>query len=156
MYPSCLANVYTGSLYSKYTLLACGDGYNRRIAWFASKTETARTTGTGTTSTPFMMIPQVTNVINLTNGTNGDSPPPGTLTTSDKITLATTLGIGLPATVAGVVAAWFAYKARKAKKLKMRGERLASSDDDASHLHDIETIYDPSVRLELKPTKFTT
>ncbi|KAH9988703.1 hypothetical protein F4779DRAFT_610864 [Xylariaceae sp. FL0662B] len=49
---------------------------------------------------------------------------PGSLSTSDKITLGTALGIGLPATVAGIIAAWYTVKVWK------RNKRLNIPQDD--------------------------
>ncbi|KAL7625735.1 hypothetical protein AAE478_004958, partial [Parahypoxylon ruwenzoriense] len=50
-----------------------------------------------------------------TTETPADQPKEG-LWTSDKITLGTALGVGLPATIAGVLAAWYAYRSLRKKK----------------------------------------
>lgn len=52
----------------------------------------------------------------------------GGLSTSDKITLGTALGIGLPAAIAGIIAAWYTYKAWQRRK---KGTLLKDSDQDS-------------------------
>ncbi|XXH02602.1 DASH complex subunit spc19 [Hypoxylon texense] len=66
------------------------------------------------------------------SSTSTPSPTPTNplqgLSMSDKITLGTALGIGLPATVAGINAAWYTYRARERKK---KSAVLENDDEDA-------------------------
>ncbi|KAI1444875.1 hypothetical protein F5Y02DRAFT_388675, partial [Annulohypoxylon stygium] len=118
-YPACVVNTYTGSEAEGYTIIACTQTYfqpGRLIAWDAS------TSGTASPTTIFIGIQTATN--NSTNTSPTTSSPSSTgssivsngLSTSDKITLGTALGIGLPATIAAIIGTWYGYKTWKNRK----------------------------------------
>ncbi|XXH00836.1 hypothetical protein Hte_007187 [Hypoxylon texense] len=136
-YPACIYNTYTGSDYEGYTMVWCAQDYTDRgalLAWDAS------TSGQSPT-TMFVVIPNTNTNTNaptetpasaqLPASTTTPSPtptaPPQGLSTSDKITLGTALGIGLPATIAGIIAAWYTYKAWEKRK---KGTLLKDDDQD--------------------------
>ncbi|KAI0893354.1 hypothetical protein F4806DRAFT_476696 [Annulohypoxylon nitens] len=116
-YPACVWNTYTGTEAEGYTLIACTQSYfqpGRLLAWDAS------TSGTAGPTTMFIGIQTATS--NNTSPTTSSPSPTGSsinsngLSTSDKITLGTALGIGLPATIAAIIGTWYGYKTWKNKK----------------------------------------
>ncbi|KAI1092524.1 hypothetical protein F5B19DRAFT_204359 [Rostrohypoxylon terebratum] len=115
-YPGCVVNTYTGTEAEGYTLIACTKSYfqpGRLIAWDAS------TSGTAGPTTLFIGIQ--TAASNNTPTTSSPSPTGSSinsngLSTSDKITLGTALGVGLPATIAAIIGTWYGYKSWKNKK----------------------------------------
>ncbi|KAI1773022.1 hypothetical protein F4818DRAFT_424642 [Hypoxylon cercidicola] len=133
-YPACIRNTYTGSAYEGYTMVWCAayDDHGALLAWDYS------TSGLSATTTMFISLPINTNTHTETPvpaqtqaPTSTPSPAPTAqpqgLSTSDKITLGTALGIGLPAMVAGIIAAWYTYKAWEKRK---KGTLLKDDDQD--------------------------
>ncbi|KAI6084909.1 hypothetical protein F4821DRAFT_163925 [Hypoxylon rubiginosum] len=94
--PYCVANTYTGSAFEGYTLFWCSKittGWTL-LAWDAT------TSNTNTLATPTTEAsPESPTSTTSTDSSEG-------LSRSDKIALGTALGIGLPATIAGIIAAW--------------------------------------------------
>ncbi|KAI1455234.1 hypothetical protein F4805DRAFT_436691 [Annulohypoxylon moriforme] len=115
-YPACVWDTYTGAEAEGYTLIQCTQTYfqsGRLLAWDAS------TSGTAGPTTMFIGIQTATNnnsTISPTTSSPSPSSSPSGLSTSDKITLGTALGLGLPATIAGIIGTWYAYKSWKNKK----------------------------------------
>ncbi|KAI0099560.1 hypothetical protein F4776DRAFT_669220 [Hypoxylon sp. NC0597] len=118
--PYCAWNTYTGSEIEGYTIIQCGRTFNPpplHLAWEAS------TSGASPT-TMFVGIPTTGSeaAANQSTNTGTTSPTPTPtdsskgLSTSDKIALGTALGVGLPATIAGIIGAWYGYKALANKR----------------------------------------
>ncbi|KAI2466540.1 hypothetical protein F4781DRAFT_351194 [Annulohypoxylon bovei var. microspora] len=116
-YPACVWNTYTGSEAEGYTLIQCTQSYyqsGKLFAWDAS------TSGTAGPTTMYIGI-QTASAGNSTNtapaaSSSAPSDSSKGLSTSDKITLGTALGLGLPATIAGIVGTWYAYRSWKKSK----------------------------------------
>ncbi|KAI1135639.1 hypothetical protein F5Y05DRAFT_166985 [Hypoxylon sp. FL0543] len=130
--PYCAWNTYTGSEIEGFTIIQCGETYYPsplHLAWDASTSGQSPTTmyvGLPTTgaSTPASESTDKPTTPITPTPTPTDSP--GGLSTSDKITLGTTLGLGLPATIAGIIGAWYGYKAWVNKKREDSGGGYAS------------------------------
>ncbi|KAI1370404.1 hypothetical protein F4677DRAFT_438441 [Hypoxylon crocopeplum] len=136
-YPACVWDTFTGSPVDGYTMLECAqrDVKGSFIAWEYS-------TSGSSALTPTMALPvsetdKTTESPSQTNtqslaSTQSATPTnqSGDLSMSDRINLGTALGIGLPATIAGIIAAWFTYRAWRIRK---KGT-LPVGDDDQSAL----------------------
>ncbi|KAI0883150.1 uncharacterized protein GGS22DRAFT_167991 [Annulohypoxylon maeteangense] len=123
-YPACVWNTYTGADAEGYTLIQCTQTYfqpGRLLAWDAS------TSGTAGPTTMFIGIQTAINNNSTNTSPTTSAPSPSSsssgLSTSDKITLGTALGLGLPATIAGVIGTWYAYKSWKSKKSKQEDDQ---------------------------------
>ncbi|KAI0835145.1 hypothetical protein F5Y06DRAFT_139686 [Hypoxylon sp. FL0890] len=120
--PYCAWDIYTGSEIEGYTIIQCGQTYDpppRHLAWDATTLGQSPTTlyvGIPITeaSTPANESTNQPTVSPTPTPTPTDSPKG--LSTSDKITLGTALGLGIPATIAGILGAWYGYKAWMNKK----------------------------------------
>lgn len=116
----------------------CAQDYNNRgalLAWDASTSGQSPTTMfvvvpntiTNTNSTPTATPASAQLPASTTTPSPTPTAPPQGLSTSDKISLGAALGIGLPATIAGIVAAWYTYKAWERRK---KGTLLKDDDQD--------------------------
>lgn len=110
-------------------MVGCAIDYNdgALLAWDASTSDIS-----ATPTTMFVVLPNTNTNTNtptetpvpaqsqLSTSTSKPTPTPTNqsqgLSVSDKITLGTALGIGLPAMVAGIIAAWYTYKAWEKRK----------------------------------------
>ncbi|KAI1414481.1 hypothetical protein F5Y13DRAFT_158636 [Hypoxylon sp. FL1857] len=136
--PYCAWNTYTGSDIEGYTIIQCGQIYNPpglQLAWDASTSGASPTTiyvgipipttGTNSHSTESTNTPTVS----PTTPTPTPTESPKGLSTSDKITLGTALGLGIPATIAGIIGAWYGYKALVTKKQGGGGDYASVADN---------------------------
>ncbi|KAI5859424.1 hypothetical protein GGS23DRAFT_585366 [Durotheca rogersii] len=104
-FPACIGNTYTGSKFEGYTAFRCGASYLNQgylLAWEASTS--------GVSATTVLIALAGTNV--PASPDTAEAADGGGLSTSDKIAL----GVSLPGTIAGILGAWYAYKAIKRRR----------------------------------------
>ncbi|KAI1103287.1 hypothetical protein F4804DRAFT_333486 [Jackrogersella minutella] len=135
--PACVRNTYTGTEAEGYTIIECAPTYNAPGVLLAWEASTSGASGT----TLIIGIPTATSNATTTpasSSTPSSSPnPPSGLSTSDKITLGTALGLGIPATIAGIIGTWYAYRSWKASKEEEEGDMVGlisrSHTDEVDH-----------------------
>ncbi|KAI1396362.1 hypothetical protein F4819DRAFT_135961 [Hypoxylon fuscum] len=134
-YPNCVKNTYSGSVFEGYTMVQCGRNNARgaQLVWDATISGTSTITmfvviPTTDTNTPTDTSTQAQTQASTSLPIATPTAQSGGLSTSDKITLGTALGIGLPAAIAGIIAAWYTYKAWQRRK---KGTLLKDSDQDS-------------------------
>ncbi|KAI1762417.1 hypothetical protein GGR53DRAFT_418304 [Hypoxylon sp. FL1150] len=113
VYPYCIVNTYTGSVFEGYTMVWCAQEPTggALLAWYASTSDVSVTITATDTETPAagqIQSPSPSTTTPTTTTTPTPTPTDGSqgLSLSDRIALGTALGIGLPATIAGIIAAW--------------------------------------------------
>ncbi|KAI1079485.1 hypothetical protein F5B20DRAFT_581268 [Whalleya microplaca] len=111
-YPKCLTNTYHGSPADDYSMILCArtDVNARALAWDA----TTSGASTVTVPTPDARPMYITNINNTSAPQSADQH--SGLSNSDKITLGTALGIGLPATIGTIIGTWIAVRQWRKRK----------------------------------------
>ncbi|KAI0157917.1 hypothetical protein GGR52DRAFT_564548 [Hypoxylon sp. FL1284] len=133
-YPTCVAHTYTDPTYQGYTMFWCTTKNYQDddvlVAWDASTSGLSPTTVLADVPNTNTSTPTGTAARETQDPTPPSKTPSSGLSMSDKITLGTAIGIGLPAAIAGIIAAWYEYEARERRR---KGVPL-KGDEECSHV----------------------